>query len=410
MSVFKRLYRGETNIDFIGSRRRWYMISGVLALLCVLTFVVNWFHFGVEFAGGSQFVVPAASTDFTLAEVRDAVEESGAEVSSAQQVGQGGERKFLIRTPVLDNEDQAAAKEAITEVTGLPTDQITATEVSSSWGREVTRQALYGLVAFLVLVSAYIWIRFERAMAIAALGALFHDLLLTAGAYSVIGFEVSPATVIGLLTILGFSLYDTVVVFDKVDENTRGLLGSSRYTYGEAANLAVNQTLMRSINTTLIALLPVSGLLIVGAGVLGYGTLKDLALVLFVGMLSGAYSSLFLATPWLVDIKMLDQRYKLHAQRVLARRADPSKGDRREARKAAAEVTTGKSAAGKGAGRTSLSKDSDAEDEDTESEVVEAAPARAKSGGALAGSAPRTGARPSGSRNSPRKRQGGRKR
>ena len=183
-------------------------------------------------------------------------------------------------------------------------------------------------------------------MAIAAIGALIHDLVLTAGIYSLIGFEVSPATVIGLLTILGFSLYDTVVVFDKVQENTRGLLGSTRYTYPEAANLAVNQTLMRSINTSVIALLPVGGLLFVGAGLLGVGTLKDLALVLFVGLATGAYSSMFLATPWLVDIKMLDTRYKLHAQRVAARRAGI---DPREARKAAQ---------GRGQGRapTSLTK------------------------------------------------------
>jgi len=158
-------------------------------------------------------------------------------------------------------------------------------------------------------------------MAIAGLAALVHDLLLTAGVYSLVGFEVTPGTVIGLLTILGFSLYDSVVVFDKVDENTRGLLGGSRYTYGEAANLAVNQTLMRSINTSLIGLLPVAGLLFVGALLLGVGTLKDLALVLFVGMLTGAYSSLFLATPWLVDFKMLDPRIKNHAQRVLTKRA-----------------------------------------------------------------------------------------
>jgi preprotein translocase subunit SecF len=185
----------------------------------------------------------------------------------------------------------------------------------------VTTKALEALAIFLVLVSIYIWVRYEQKMAIAAIGALVHDLLLTAGAYSLIGFEVTPGTVVGLLTILGFSLYDTVVVFDKVDENSKGVLGSSRQTYPEVANTALNQTLMRSINTTLIALLPVAGLLFVGAGLLGVGTLKDLALVLFVGMLTGAYSSLFLATPWLVDLKLTDRRYKLHAQRILAKRA-----------------------------------------------------------------------------------------
>ena len=186
----------------------------------------------------------------------------------------------------------------------------------------MSRQAIEALIVFLVAVSAFIAIRFrDWRMAAAALAALFHDLILTAGVYSIIGFTVTPSTVVGLLTILGFSLYDTVVVFDKVDENSRGILAASRYTYAEAANNAVNQTIMRSINTSIIGLLPVAGLLFVGAGILGVGTLEDLALVLFVGMLTGAYSSLFLATPWLVDLKMLDPRYKNHAARILSRRA-----------------------------------------------------------------------------------------
>jgi len=175
---------------------------------------------------------------------------------------------------------------------------------------------------FLLLVTAYIWIWFEQKMAMAALGALIHDLVLTAGVYSLVGFEVTPSTVIGLLTILGFSLYDTVVVFDKVKENTKGLLsGPAVQTYGEAANLAVNQTIMRSINTTVISLLPVGGLLFVGAGLLGVGTLKDLALVLFVGLMAGMYSSLFLATPWLVDLKEREPRYKTLTKKVLERRS-----------------------------------------------------------------------------------------
>jgi preprotein translocase subunit SecF len=245
------------------------------------------------------------------------------------------------------------------------------------------------LVVFLVVVGAYIWIRFERQMAVAALAALAHDLLLTAGVYSLIGFEVTPGTIVGLLTILGFSLYDTVVVFDKVEENGRGLLGSSRYTYGEVANLAVNQTLMRSINTSLIGLLPVAGLLFVGAGLLGVGTLKDLALVLFVGMLTGAYSSLFLATPWLVDLKMLDSRYKLHTQRVQAKRAALARSG-----EGGAEAKTGRSRAKAATG------DSDS-DEDVRAPVEALA----------ASSAPRVGAKPAGSKQSqPRKRSGGGKR
>ena len=192
--------------------------------------------------------------------------------------------------------------------------------VSASWGGEITQQALIALAVFLVLVTIFLAFYFERWMAVSALVALVHDVVVTAGVYSIVGFEVTPATVIGLLTILGFSLYDTVVVFDKVKENTRGLLGLTRRTYGEAANLALNQTLMRSINTSLIAVLPVLGLLIVGVGVLGVGTLQDLALVQLVGMLAGALSSIFLATPMLVDLKMREPKFKQQEQRVFARR------------------------------------------------------------------------------------------
>jgi preprotein translocase subunit SecF len=198
--------------------------------------------------------------------------------------------------------------------------------------------ALIALAVFLVLVTIFLSVYFERAMAISALAALVHDITVTAGVYSLVGFEVTPATVIGLLTILGFSLYDTVVVFDKVKENTRGLLGLTRRTYGEAANLALNQTLMRSINTSLIALLPVLGLLIVGAGLLGVGTLKDLALVQFTGLIAGALSSIFLATPMLVDLKMRDPRFKEQAARVLNRRATMA---RKAALRESADATGG---------------------------------------------------------------------
>ncbi|NJC72726.1 protein translocase subunit SecF [Planosporangium thailandense] len=321
MNTLRRLYRGETNIDFIGHRKRWYIASAIIVLVCLASLIFRGFNFGIEFAGGSQFQVPA-QPGVSLQDVRAAVENQGVTVVSAQTAGSGSAQKYVIRTPEFkDSGKQAAVKDAVAKADHVSADKVDTSEVSSSWGSAVTDKALLALVVFLVVVGAYIWIRFEQKMAIAGLAALAHDLLLTAGIYSVVGFEVTPGTVVGLLTILGFSLYDSVVVFDKVDENARGLLGSSRYTYAEVANQAVNQTLMRSINTSLIGLLPVAGLLFVGAGMLGVGTLKDLALVLFVGMLTGAYSSLFLATPWLVDLKLLDKRYKLHTQRVLARRA-----------------------------------------------------------------------------------------
>jgi preprotein translocase subunit SecF len=402
MRIFRRLYRGETNFEFIGTRRWWYLSSALLILVCIGSMVFRGFHWGVEFAGGTQFIAPVQAGTSQQA-ITDAIQNAGVTVTSAQTVGNNG--RYLIRTPKLSDEEREAALAAVVRAAKVDEDQVAVSEVSSSWGRAVSERALMGLGVFLVLVTGFLWIRFERAMAIAAIGALVHDLVFTAGIYSMVGFEVSPATVIGLLTILGFSLYDTVVVFDKVQENTRGLLGSTRYTYPEAANLAVNQTLMRSINTSLIALLPVAGLLFVGAGVLGVGTLKDLALVLFVGLLTGAYSSMFLATPWAVDMKMMDTRYKLHAQRVAARRAGI---DPREARKAARKA---------GAKASLTKKPAEDVDDEVDDEVVEddAPPAKApaKAGRAMAGtasSAPRPGTRPGGGRGTPRKRQGGKRR
>jgi preprotein translocase subunit SecF len=391
MNALRRLYHGQTNINFIGYRTRWYVASAIIVLICLASLVFRGFNFGVEFAGGSQFQVPK-KPGVSLQDVRGAVEAQGVTVVSAQSAGTGGAEKYVIRTPqIKDEATRTATIDSIAKTAHVSPQDIPSDEVSSSWGKSVTNKALLALVVFLVVVGAYIWIRFEQKMAIAALAALAHDLLLTAGVYSLVGFEVTPGTIIGLLTILGFSLYDTVVVFDKVDENGRGLLGSSRYTYADVANNAVNQTLMRSINTSVIGLLPVAGLLFVGAGLLGVGTLKDLALVLFVGMLTGAYSSLFLATPWLVDLKMLDQRYKLHTSRVLAKRAAVARSA-----DGGAEVKAGRA-------RSSSSAKAGAEDsdEDVQSRVDALA----------ASSAPRVGAKPAGAKQSqPRKRSGGGKR
>lgn len=398
----RRLYRGETNIDFIGPRKRWYLASLVLIAICIASLAFRGFHFGIEFAGGNEFRVPVKAGT-SVEEVREKVERLGVEVTSAQTAGAGGQETYVVRTGELDDDTQRQVTESLAEFTGIPPTQVNRSEVSSSWGADVTRKALQGLAAFLLLVGFYIAFRFERKMAFAALLALLHDLILTAGVYSLVGFEVTPATVIGLLTILGFSLYDTVVVFDKVEENTKGLLGQSRYTYPESANLAVNQTLMRSINTSLIALLPVGGLLFVGAGLLGVGTLKDLALVLFVGMLTGAYSSLFLATPWLVDFKLMEPRYKMHAQRVTARRSAEAKGAAVPA-KATAKGKSGAKAATAATSLTDTTDLTDTEPADVEASAVPTAKAMAASG-------PRPGAKPAGQRSggqrSGSKRSGG---
>ncbi len=297
MSVFRSLYRGETKFDFIGSRRRWYLASAILIVICVLSFVFRGFNLGVEFKGGTQFQVPVTGTSIT-----------------AKQTEQAFAAKSL--TPAEQNQ----VKDKVSKKLGLK-QAITVQSVSSSWGHNITVKAIEGLIVFLIVVSIYLSIRFQWRMAVGAFIALIHDLIVAAGVYSLVGFEVTPSTVVGLLTILGFSLYDTVVVYDKVAENSRDITAGSRMTFSQAANLAVNQTLMRSINTSLIALLPVAGLLFVGAGVLGVGTIKDLALILFVGLASGAYSSLFLATPIVCELTERQPAYKALAKRVAAKRS-----------------------------------------------------------------------------------------
>jgi preprotein translocase subunit SecF len=293
-----------------------------------------------------------------------------AEVDAAQKVGgrAGQQESFTVRASALTAQQAEQAKTALVKDLGVDAKQVSDDQVSAAWGGQVTRQAVIGLVIFLVLVMAYLVVRFEWRMAAAAVSSLLLDLILTAGVYSLVGFEVTPSTVIGFLTILGFALYDVVVVFDKIQENTRGITGSSTQTYGEAANLAVNQTLMRSINTAVVALLPVGGLLFIGAGLLGAGTLKDLGLVLFVGMLVAVYSSIFFATPVLVDLKEQEPRFKLHKQRVLQRRAGLA---RDSARKATAKAVS--------------DEDDDSDDEDT--------PALAGAGAARAAANQPTGAR-----------------
>ena len=326
-SVWSRLYRGETQLDFIGSRKRWYTASAVILLICVLSFFIRGFNFGVEFEGGTQFQVSVANTSITPGEVENAVAASGVTESSeaAQEVGSGSSRSIVVKTETLSSAEQGTVQQSLQSELGVASDKVSVNSVSSTWGSEVTDRAIIGLIVFLVLVSIYLAIWFQWRMAVGAIASLLHDLVVAAGIYSIVGFEVTPSTVVGLLTILGFSLYDTVVVFDKIRENTRDITAGSRMTYSEATNLAVNQTLMRSINTTLISLLPVAGLLFVGAGLLGVGTIKDLALILFVGLASGAYSSLFLASPIVCELTERQPAYRALTRRVLARRAADAK-------------------------------------------------------------------------------------
>ncbi|GAA4847941.1 protein translocase subunit SecF [Saccharopolyspora rosea] len=328
--VFHRLYTGTGAFDIVGKRSRWYIALGLLVLVCIGAMGFKGFNLGIDFEGGTKIQMPSVGaqgpiqTDRVQQAFRDAL---GHPAETVQIVGAGGSQSIQIRSESLNSAEVGKVKQALfdelhpLDAQGKPSQQVISdSAVSGTWGGEITRQALIALGVFLVLVTVFLGFYFEKWMAVAALIALFHDILVTAGIYSLVGFEVTPSTVIGLLTILGFSLYDTVVVFDKVKENTRGLLGLTRRTYPEAANLAVNQTLMRSINTSVIALLPVIGLLVVGAGLLGVGVLEDLALVQLVGMIAGVVSSIFLATPLLVDLKMREPKYRDHAAKVRQRR------------------------------------------------------------------------------------------
>ncbi|MCA1656055.1 MAG: protein translocase subunit SecF, partial [Pseudonocardiaceae bacterium] len=328
--VFRRLYVGTGAFDVVGKRKRWYTFFAVLILVCLASIVFRGFNLGIDFTGGTRVSLPAqgAEGEISTAQVETVFSDTlGMEPAAVQTVGTGTASTIQIRSETLDSDQVTELKAALFErfqpenAAGEPSQRsISDSAVSASWGGEISQQALIALAVFLVLVTIFLAVYFEKWMAVAALAALVHDILVTAGVYSIVGFEVTPATVIGLLTILGFSLYDTVVVFDKIKENTRGLLGLTRRTYGEAANLALNQTLMRSINTSLIAVLPVIGLLVVGVGLLGVGTLQDLALVQLTGILAGALSSIALATPLLVDLKMREPRFQQQAARVLARR------------------------------------------------------------------------------------------
>ncbi|MFC4002382.1 protein translocase subunit SecF [Prauserella oleivorans] len=338
-SVWNRLYTGTGAFDIVGHRKRWFVAFSLLMLVCVGSMVFKGFNLGIEFVGGTQIQMPAQGAQGPIdADRAKAVvsQASGQPASEAQQVGAGDAATIQVRSSTLDAAEVSRVKQALFEQLqplgsdGQPSRAVISdSAVSASWGGEISQKALIALAVFMVLVTVFLIIYFEKWMAVAALVALVHDIVVTAGVYSLVGFEVTPATVIGLLTILGFSLYDTVVVFDKVKENTRGLLNLTRRTYAEAANLALNQTLMRSINTSVIALLPVLGLLVIGYLLLGAGTLQDLALVQMTGMLAGVLSSVLLATPLLVYLKMRDPKYQQQAERVHARREN-------QARKAAA--------------------------------------------------------------------------
>ncbi|MBI3429917.1 MAG: protein translocase subunit SecF [Actinobacteria bacterium] len=314
-----RLYRGETSVDFIGKRRRWYAFSGILIVASGIALSFQGLHLGIEFKGGSAFTV--TKTGISIVDARSALD--SIKIPGEPIIQKLGSNKVRIQTDALSNEISNQVQDALASKFGISVDSIDTQTVGPSWGKEITRKALYGLFGFLIVVLLYLAMAFEPKMAIAAIISVIHDLFITVGIYAIVGFDVTPATVIGFLTILGYSLYDTVVVFDKIRENTRTITSTSRMTYSQAANLAVNQTLVRSINTSIIALLPVGSILFVGAGLLGAGTLKDLSLALFIGLAAGTYSSIFIATPILATLREQEPAMQALAKRVAARNAAP---------------------------------------------------------------------------------------
>jgi preprotein translocase subunit SecF len=313
-----RLYRGDVSIDFVGRRKTWYLISLAIVVVAVAALLIRGLNYGIEFRGGEEFNAQIANPSSHVQQVTNAVTGTQIEAAANPVVVSSGQDAIRVQTKPLTFDQKTVIEGAIKKVGAT---EVNSTSIGPTWGRAIANKALLGLGVFVVLVVLFIWAYFrEWRMSAAALVALAHDLLITIGVYALTGFEVTPATVTGLLTILGYSLYDTVVVFDKVRENTRGVAASTRRTYAQGANLAVNQTLVRSINTSIAALLPVGAILYVGAFQLGSGPLKDLALALFVGMAAGAYSSIFIATPLLAQLKMREPAMQAQARRVAARR------------------------------------------------------------------------------------------
>lgn len=344
-SFLSRLYTGTGAFEVVGRRKLWYGVSGAIVAIAILSIIVRGFTFGIDFKGGTTVSFPRG--DVKVTEVEEVFHKTlGSDPESVVTVGKGASATVQIRSKTLSNAQTEKLRDSLFDAfhpqgaDGKPSKKaISDAAVSETWGDQITKKAVIALVVFLVLVAIYITVRYERYMTISAIAAMVFDLTVTAGVYALVGFEVTPATVIGLLTILGFSIYDTVIVFDKVEENTNGFQHTTRRTFAEQANLAVNQTFMRSINTSLISVLPVVALMVVAVWLLGVGTLKDLALVQLIGIIVGTYSSIFFATPLLVTLRERTDLVRTHTRRVLKRRGAASPVAAEQGEDTAAELT-----------------------------------------------------------------------
>ena len=316
-SIWTRLYHGETNFDFVGRRKLWFTLSLVAVLIGLGSLLTRGLNLGIDFEGGVVWEVPAG--DASVADARSAVDQFGLGNATIQELqsDEGTELRVEAEPVSADTSDQVT--DALAQVTGSSADDVSLTSVGPSWGREISDKAIRALIVFLVLVTIYIALRVELKMAIPTLVALIHDVLITIGVYALTQLEVTPATVIAVLTILGYSIYDGIVVFDKVDENTRLVSSTGGLSYGGMVNVSLNQALMRSLNTTITALLPVASLLVVGSWILGAVVLQEFAIALLIGLFSGAYSSLFIASPMLAWLKEREPRYRDIKRRIDAR-------------------------------------------------------------------------------------------
>jgi preprotein translocase subunit SecF len=401
-SLRHRLYHGETAFDFVGRRKVWFALSGLVILIGLVSLITQGLNYGIDFKGGTSYEVRAPGV--SVGEARGALRDVG--LGSAKIQIEGSDL-LRVQADSQSAEEQARVSETLARLARVEPTQVSTNDVGPSWGKEVTNKARNALIVFFVLITIYISLRFEWKMAVAALAAVVHDILVTVGVYSLSRFEVTPATVVAFLTILGYSLYDTIVVFDKVEENARGLSAQRRMTYSDTVNLSMNQVLMRSLNTSLVAILPILSVLLVGAGVLGATTLKDFGLALLVGLITGAYSSIYIASPILAVLKEREPQYASIRQRI------ESRGGSGLLTPAAAAALAG--GGGAGAGRAGRKSTRDGEEADV---LVPAAPTdaprdrprpapanRVRSGGSGGGRGRSGGPRPA-----PRPRKKGKRR
>ncbi len=315
-----RIYQGRTTVDFVGRKRTWFSISLVIIVLGLASLGIRGFNLGIDFKGGSSWEVQTSHS--SVAAITTAAEKAGLRDPTVEKLGS---KTYQVTADINSLSGDAQTKlinkvaDALAKTAGVGSNQVSVTSVGPTWGGQITHRALEALIVFFIAVVAYISIRFEPKMALAAFIAMVHDLLVTVGVYSLFGLQITPDTVIAILTILGYSLYDTVVVFDRVRDNAGGILKSGDLSYGEMVNLSMNQTLARSINTSLVAILPVLAVLVVGADILGATTLQSYGLALFVGLMSGAYSSIFIASPLLAWMKEREPRFRELAERARLR-------------------------------------------------------------------------------------------